>query len=75
MSDDEARKRRSEERRLSLVLRKTSLSEVHAGSHLLRGADAVSMVRVLTDECWLLSGRPWPDYSREATPYRFVPRP
>ncbi len=74
MKNDEARERRARERRASLTLKKTTLEEAHRPLHLLRGAAAVSLVKTLTDEAWMLSGRPLPDYPRDRVPIRFVPR-
>jgi hypothetical protein len=40
----------------------------------IRGADAIALAVRLTRESYGISGQPEPQYTREQTPYRFVPR-
>ena len=40
----------------------------------VRGEAALSLVTQLTRTAWQLSGRPFPEYERGETPYRFVRR-
>lgn len=74
MMSDMERRLRAEERRRRAVLQRVPLGEVEPDLHPVRGAEAISLVTMLTRESWSLSGRPWPQYPRPATPYRFVPR-
>ena len=70
---DVDRRRRAEARRHRAVLRRVALNEPELRAEEVRGAEAISLVTQLTIEGWSLSGRPWPDYDRANTPYRFVP--
>jgi len=58
-----------------MTLRKTGLRRTEHDLSPVRGAEAVSLVETLTREAWTLAGLEQPRYTREATPYRFVPRP
>lgn len=69
------RRLRAEERRRRAVLQRAPLGEVEPDLDPISGAEAISLVTQLTRESWSLSGRPWPQYSRADTPYRFVPWP
>lgn len=72
---ESGRRARSEARRSRITLRKSSLRALEHDLSPVRGADAVSLVATLTREAWALAGRDEPRYTRDATPYRFVPRP
>jgi hypothetical protein len=72
MSDTE-RRQRAEQRRQRAVINRARLGEVEPDLHPIRGVEAISLVTRLTRESWSLSGRPWPEYTRSETPYRFVP--
>lgn len=72
MSDTE-RRLRAERRRERAVLHRLRLGETEPDLSPIRGVEAISLVTQLTRESWSLSGRPWPEYSRAETPYRFVP--
>lgn len=45
--------------------RPPALDDVHA---------RVALVRVLSERAWALSGRPWPEYTRETMPGRVLRR-
>ena len=71
MSDDE-RTARAEVRRLRAVLRKGTLQVREHDFDPVFGLAAISLLTRLSDESWSLSGRPWPSYSRQEIPCRFV---
>lgn len=71
MSDETERRRRAAERRPTV--RWVPHGREDEAPPTCHGAEAISLVTQLTREAWALSGRPWPDYPREATPIRFVP--
>lgn len=66
------RKLRAEQRRIRAVIGRSRFGEIESDDVPIRGVDAISLVTALTREAWSLSGRIWPDYTRENTPYRFV---
>lgn len=72
MTDIE-RRQRAEQRRQRATIHRARLGEIEPDPHPIRGVEAISLLTRLTRESWALSGRPWPDYKRENTPYRFVP--
>jgi len=55
-----------------MVLRKAALTDVEEDLSPISGADALSLVTLLTRESWSLSGYPFPTYSRGEIPVRFV---
>ncbi len=71
---DRQRELRAEARRKRAVLHRTTLAMVESDLHPIRGAEAVSLVTVLSSESWSLGGQPLPSYARADTPIRFVPR-
>ena len=71
-TEDDARRDRAALRRAELTLRKTDLEHAHLDLHPVRGAEAISLVSVLTRESWALGSEPYPGYERHETPYRFV---
>lgn len=70
---DQERELRAAERRGRAVIRRVSLEDDTPDPDVVQGADAISLVTQLTRTSWSLSGRPWPEYTRSETPYRFVP--
>jgi hypothetical protein len=70
--DDDERRARAAARRLRAVLRKSTLQAREHDFDPIHGPSALSLVTRLTDESWSLSGLPWPSYSRQETPYRFI---
>lgn len=70
---DHEREQRAAERRGRAVIRRVSLEDDGPDPDAVQGADAISLVTQLTRASWSLSGRPWPEYRRSETPYRFVP--
>jgi hypothetical protein len=56
------------------VLHRTQLEPRERDLHPVRGAEALSLVTILTREAWTLSGRPWPTYTRAEIPIEFVRR-
>lgn len=73
MDFDEARLKRAQARRERATLHKSSLAPVELDLDVLGAEDALSLVTKLTAECWSIGGLPLPAYTREETPYRFVP--
>lgn len=71
----EERRRRAEVRRKRAFLQQVRLGEVAPDLDVTRGAEAISLITQLTRESWSLSGRPWPQYKRSETLYRFVAGP
>jgi hypothetical protein len=54
------------------ILRKGTLGEREHDFDPVFGPAALSLVTRLSDESWSLSGLPWPSYSRQEIPCRFV---
>jgi hypothetical protein len=73
MSDSD-RRARAEARRSRTILRKSRLQATEEDLSPVRGAEAVSLVYRLTREAWSLAGMEEPSYTRQETPWRFVPR-
>jgi hypothetical protein len=69
---DEERRARADVRRLRAVLRKGMLQAREHDFDPISGPAALSLLTRLTDESWSLSGLPWPSYSRQEIPCRFV---
>ncbi len=69
---DRERKLRAEARRSRAVLHRTRLAEVEKDPHPIRGAEAISLLTVLSRESWALGGQPLPTYGRADVPIRFV---
>jgi len=72
MSDDDERRVRAEARRARAVLRKDTLRAREHDFDPIFGPAALSLATRLTDESWSLSGLPWPSYTRQEIPCRFV---
>ena len=73
--EDVGRRQRAEARRARAVLHKTHLSPNEPDLAPVCGPDAMSLVMHLTRESYSLAGLEEPKYTRDQTPYRFVPRP
>ena len=73
MDSERARRERAEARRKTAVLRRATLGDGERDLSPILGAEALTLVTHLTRESWALSGQSIPTYSRESTPYRFVP--
>jgi hypothetical protein len=56
------------------VLHRGQLGEREKDLSPIRGADAITLAVRLTRESYGISGQTEPQYTREQTPYRFVPR-
>lgn len=70
---DIGRNPRAIERRRRAIITRHALDDGGPDTVPVRGPDAISLVTRLTREAWSLSGRPWPDYDRASTSYRFRP--
>jgi hypothetical protein len=70
---EQDRRMRAVERQSRAVLRYATAGGVDPNVGDVWGEEAISLTTRLTEECWSLGGRPWPLYSRDDTPYRFVP--
>ncbi len=57
-----------------MILRKSGLRATEEDLCPVHGAEAVSLVYRLTREAWSLAGLAEPSYTRQATPWRFLPR-
>lgn len=74
MSDsDEARRQRAAERSARVTIRRVGFDERDAEEPRVAGAAGIELAAQLTRAAWALSGRPFPRYTREETPYAFVP--
>jgi hypothetical protein len=72
MSRDD-REARARARREHAVLYRSRLQHVERDLSPVEGAEALSLVTRLTDECWSLAGVARPAYGRREAPCRFVP--
>ena len=75
MDARDERRRRAEERRQRAVLHRTTLRAHEEDLDPVTGAAAISLLSQLTRESWRTAGLDVPSYSRQETPYRFVPWP
>lgn len=73
MDAENARRARAEARRRTATLRRGTLRAQEPDLSPVSGPMALTLVTRLTLESWALSGLPLPTYTRDATPYRFVP--
>ncbi len=71
---DPGRRQRAEARRTRAILHRAHLGSHEMDLSPIRGADAIALAVRLTRESYGISGQPEPQYTREQTPYRFVPR-
>ena len=58
-----------------MTIRKARLGEPDVDLSPISGAEAISLVRRLTQTSYALSGQPWPTYTRAEIPCKFVPWP
>lgn len=72
--DADDRRARAEARRRRALIRKGTLGAPEADFDPVTGPAAISLLTRLSDESWSLTGQPWPSYSRQEIPCRFVPR-
>ena len=56
-----------------MTIRKARLGEPDVDIHAVYGAEAISLVRRLTQTSYALAGQPWPTYTRANIPCKFVP--
>jgi hypothetical protein len=72
---DSGRRQRAEARRARAVIHRAQLSEHERDLTPIQGVEAIALALRLTREAYGLTGEPEPQYTREQTPYRFVPWP
>jgi len=71
MSDVD-RKLRAEHRRERMMIRRARFDSSESDIFPVRGIEAISLATSLTRESWSISGRQWPGYKRNDTPYLFI---
>ena len=71
---DEDRRRRAEDRRLGMTLRRTRVGEPEHDLSPVRGAEAISLATQLTRMSFGLAAIAASEYPRSEIPVRFVPR-
>jgi hypothetical protein len=73
-AEEQARRRRAEERRSRIILVKGRVSDREIDLSPVRGGDAVSLAARISLHAWSMSGGTLTSLVRAELPVRFVPR-